>query len=222
MALMSQREYARHRGVSHVAVAKAIKTGRIVEAVKSGKIDWELADKLWLRNTDQSKPRNSISGDPKRRRASPDEPPMPAYGRQPVPELSPKQAEAVQRAIDAGANGGQDAGIAVPLPEGETPAAPTGKTGYIEARTSREHFQSLLARLDFEQKSGQLVKADMVRMAAFKVGRQARDMLQGIPDRLAAILAGEADQFQVHKILTDEVRNVCNAIATATPDPDGA
>lgn len=212
---MSRREYARYRGVSPQAVDKAIKSGRIVKALRGSKLDSDSADALWLRNTDQSKPSNSISGDPHRRKPYPDAPSMPVHGRQAIPE-------AAQRAVDAGAYGGQDAGIAVPLPDGETPAAPTGKTGYIEARTSREHFQSLLARLDFEQKSGQLVKSDVVRQAAFKLGRQARDMLQGLPDRLAAILAGETDQFEVRRILADEVQNVCNAIASATPDPDGA
>lgn len=68
MALMNQSEYARHRGVSHTAVQKAIKSGRISAAIKGKKIDQVLADRLWVDNTDQAKPLNSITGNPKHRR----------------------------------------------------------------------------------------------------------------------------------------------------------
>lgn len=64
--LVSQREYARRRGISHVAVQRAIKAGRI--STTSGKIDPVLADKQWQQNTDQSKPRNRITGKPKQSR----------------------------------------------------------------------------------------------------------------------------------------------------------
>lgn len=44
------RAYARHRGVSHVAVLKAIRTGRI-SLTKSGKINVAKADADWDANT---------------------------------------------------------------------------------------------------------------------------------------------------------------------------
>jgi hypothetical protein len=51
---LSQRAYAKHRGVSHVAVGRAIKSGRLAGAVNAaGKIvDRDLADRLWSANTD--------------------------------------------------------------------------------------------------------------------------------------------------------------------------
>ena len=61
--LISQREYARRRGVTHVAVQRAVKAGRI--STVNGKIDPALADQQWQENTDQSKPRNLITGNPK-------------------------------------------------------------------------------------------------------------------------------------------------------------
>ena len=61
--LISQREYARQLGVSHVAVQRAVKTGRI--STVDGKIDPAQADRQWQENTDQSKPRNRITGRPK-------------------------------------------------------------------------------------------------------------------------------------------------------------
>ena len=47
---LSIRAYARHRGVSHVAVKKAIDTGRITP-LPDGTIDPEAADAQWAQNT---------------------------------------------------------------------------------------------------------------------------------------------------------------------------
>ncbi|SFM91514.1 elements of external origin [Nitrosomonas communis] len=47
---LSIRAYARHRGVSHVAVIKAIEAGRIKQEA-DGTIDPEQADREWERNT---------------------------------------------------------------------------------------------------------------------------------------------------------------------------
>lgn len=66
--LISQREYARRRGISHSAVQRAVSAGRI--ATVDGRIDPDQADREWHENTDQSKPRNRITGSPKHARVS--------------------------------------------------------------------------------------------------------------------------------------------------------
>lgn len=66
MALLSGRAYARRRGVSHTAVQKAIRNGRITTV--GGKIDPAIADREWAENTDLSKPKNSVAGSPRARR----------------------------------------------------------------------------------------------------------------------------------------------------------
>ena len=48
---ISIRAYARHRGVSHTAVRKAIRTGRITQE-QDGTIDPEKADRQWDAKTD--------------------------------------------------------------------------------------------------------------------------------------------------------------------------
>ena len=55
---LSIRAYARHRGVSHVAVKKAIDTGRISQET-DGTINPEQADREWEQNT--ASPRKSSS-----------------------------------------------------------------------------------------------------------------------------------------------------------------
>ena len=55
---LSIRAYARHRGVSHVAVKKAIDTGRITQ-LPDGTIDPDTADAQWAKNTLQ--PRRAVA-----------------------------------------------------------------------------------------------------------------------------------------------------------------
>lgn len=54
MALMGQREFARHMDVSLGSVQKAIKSGRIT-VDEHGKIDSERAARDWVRNTDEGR-----------------------------------------------------------------------------------------------------------------------------------------------------------------------
>ncbi len=57
---LSIRAYARHRGVSHVAVKKAIDTGRITP-LPDGTIDPVVADAQWAANTTPT--RRSVTGE---------------------------------------------------------------------------------------------------------------------------------------------------------------
>ena len=55
---MNVTTYARHRGVSHVAVLKAIKAGRIIKET-DGTIDPVKADAAWEQNTSQAQQRKT-------------------------------------------------------------------------------------------------------------------------------------------------------------------
>ena len=58
--VLSQRAYAQHRGVSHEAVRKAIKTGRI-SPQPDGLIDPVVADAQWDANTLPAHRRRAMS-----------------------------------------------------------------------------------------------------------------------------------------------------------------
>lgn len=68
MSLVSQREYARRKGITHRAVQKAIAAGRIL--AHDGKVDPDEADRMWSLNTDPSKPKGTATA-----RTPPAEPP---------------------------------------------------------------------------------------------------------------------------------------------------
>ena len=90
---LSIRAYARHRGVSHVAVKKAIDTGRIT-ALQDGTIDPDAADAQWAQNTlqprkvsgpeqargAQARSERSLNGLPTAQREAPAAPPLPTGG----------------------------------------------------------------------------------------------------------------------------------------------
>lgn len=178
MELLSQRGYARRRGVSQAAVWKAIRDGRI--STVAGKINPKTADREWAENTDRSKPRNSISGDPNRRRRR-GEPSAP---------------------MDLDASSEQ---TGIPLRNGSGVEA----SSYAEARAKREACLAEKARLDLELQMGTLVRADEVRRAAFNAARQARDQLIALPPRVAAIIAATDKPEEVRRILDEEIEKIC-------------
>lgn len=77
---------------------------------------------------------------------------------------------------------------------------------YAEARAQHERFKSRLAELEVATIEGKLVNADEVKRESFRTARQVRDSLLNLPDRLAAELAAETNQFKVHQRLVKEIR----------------
>ena len=188
-ARLSIRGYARHRGVSHSAVRKALASGRIV-AGEDGTIDPALADSKWAESTDLSKPRNSVIGVPKKRR-------VPGLPSDPLGSLGPEAGE-----VPNGSSLGDAARLVA---------------SYAGSRAAREAYMARLAKLEFEQRSGKLVDADGVRAQAFAVGRRVRDSLLGMPDRLAPILAGNSDASVIHRMLTDAITQSLAELSSAPP-----
>lgn len=170
---------ARQMGVTPAAVVKAAKTGRITVG-PDGTIDPVLAKKQWEANTDQTKPLNAVTGNPKHRKASPEQPKAP---------IGDSQA-------DVGAQAG------------------TGGPSYVQSRAIREAYQAKLAKLDYEERTGKLVNVDEVKVVAFNTARGARDRLISLPDRLSAILAGINDSFEIHRLLSAEIRIICEELSS--------
>ena len=85
------------------------------------------------------------------------------------------------------------------------PADSRKAVDYATARTMREAFRAKMAKLDYEEREGKLVEARKVYEEGFQTGRQVRDALLGIPDRLADILAAETDPSQIRRIMFEEM-----------------
>ena len=72
-----------------------------------------------------------------------------------------------------------------------------GASQYTKARAVREHYQARLAKIEYEERTGEFVSKDEVQAAAFNKFRQFRDQMLNLPDRLAAILAAESESAKL-------------------------
>ena len=88
----------------------------------------------------------------------------------------------------------------------DPPTEPGETLTYAEARAQHERFKSRLAELELATIEGKLVNSDEVKRESFRTARQVRDSLLNLPDRLAAELAAETNQFKVHQRLVKEIR----------------
>lgn len=97
----------------------------------------------------------------------------------------------------------------------ESPAEPEKKRpGVSDATAVLKGYQARLAKLQFEEKSAKLIFVDKVRAQAFATARSVRDAMMSIPSKVSAELAGETDQFEIHKRLTAEIRQALENLAS--------
>ena len=84
-----------------------------------------------------------------------------------------------------------------------------------ESRAKSEHFRAELARIDLEVKEEELVESSLVKRQAFTAARTVRDSLGNIPDRIAIQFAAETDPVEIHRVLTNEIRNALESLTYA-------
>lgn len=106
--------------------------------------------------------------------------------------------------------------IYVDPPVEEDPVEPqSGGTdpAFAESQRRREYYKAELARLEYEQLLGTLVRLEDVEAEGFRVTRQVRDAIESIPSRVAGMLAAETDQQKVHDTLAQELRQALEGLA---------
>jgi hypothetical protein len=85
---------------------------------------------------------------------------------------------------------------------------------FMQAKTAHAVFDAKTAKLDFEERSGKLVRVDAVKQALASAFTSTRDSLLQIPSRLAAVLAAETDAAKVHELLQLEIYRALEGIST--------
>jgi hypothetical protein len=166
---VSIREFARQMGVSDIAVAKAIKAGKITEGVdytnpKRPKVNVEVAAKSWGRNwapTMKTNPKLAA-----RFEAQEEDPPPP-----PPPAGAPSFVDAEPQV--------------------------TSNSSLAKIKQQHEMVKLQSAALDLKIKKGEFVRKVEVYRALFSAGQELRVQFQAIPDKciddiLAATTRGEA------------------------------
>ena len=191
---LSIRAYARHRGVSHVAVKKAIDTGRISQ-LPDGTIDPAAADAQWAANTAPT--RRSVADLPSDKSA---------------PQLSAATRETPQAA----------ASTTREAVEPPTPVLSSGGTSLLQARTVNEVVKAQTNKVRLAQLKGELVDRSQAVAHVFKLARAERDAWLNWPARVSAQLAAglNADPHAVHVALDAAVRQQLQDLGDLQPKVD--
>lgn len=107
-----------------------------------------------------------------------------------------------------------------PLPQGDSYRSNTTdrkNATYMQAKTAREVYEAKNAQLEYEERTGKLIKVDAVRSALATVFSTTRDALLQIPPRLAPLLAADSDPASVQTALYAEIHQALQNLAGA-PD----
>ncbi len=190
--LVSFAEFARIKEVSKPAVTGAIKN-RIADAVvmRNGRrmLDREKALELWDRNTTRNGS-EKVSEEAKQR----DRRPLELSADPPPPAQAPA------------ATGEQLKTLIMGLPEDQIP-------GLDVSRERKEHYNAEIARLQALKEREELVPTADVKRMASTLGRQIRDNILSIPNRVAPLLAAAQDSGEVHRLLSEELRTALRVLA---------
>ena len=116
------------------------------------------------------------------------------------------------------------AGLIDPPSETPTETSPVQKAVEISemtfnsARTLKERYNAEMKKLDYEERSGKLLRDEDVQKGAFEMYRKTRDSLINIVDRISAQLAGEKKEVNIRIILETEIRNALTHIRGSFDD----
>lgn len=188
---VSLREFGRSLGVSGEAVRKAIKTGRIPK------------DAL---GTNKKNGRPEIINAALARQAWGDNTNVAKAHQAAQPRADKRPAERPM----------PQAPVAADLTAGPTGSG-NSAASYAKARAVRETFAAKLAQIEFEEKSGNLIPRESVKLAQHSQGMRVREAVLNIPDRVSAALAvalGKGvDPHVVHVTLETELRTILQELA---------
>ena len=189
---LSIRAYARHRGVSHVAVKKAIDTGRISQ-LPDGTIEPVVADAQWAANTTPT--RRSVTAEAR-------ETPQVSVSAREIPQASAR--------------------VLRDAPEPPSPALSSGGTSLLQARTVNEVVKAQTNKVRLARLKGELVDRSQAVAHVFKLARAERDAWLNWPARISSQMAAGlgVDPHALHVALDTAVRQQLQDLGDLQPKVD--
>ena len=100
--------------------------------------------------------------------------------------------------------------------EEKTTKAGTGQLSLADAQRIQAQYKAALMKLEYEEKSGELVKVSKVEADFFNIARMVRDSILNIPDRISAELASTTDTHVVSEKLTTELVAALEELSNAS------
>lgn len=206
---MSQRAYAKRRGVSQAAVSRAVQSGRLKASVAPGGgiADPDLADREWDANTDTSRAPVYVQvREAARKQGAPVEPPPrdPSHGGRP-----PKARAHNNPPGEPGQAAGND-------PPSDGRPSPVLGGGLNENNAVKAYWQALHEEADYRKKAKALVPAADVAVKVRNVFHVTRTKLLTLPSRAKNALGLNAAQVVKLEALT---REMLEELADGKVDP---
>lgn len=185
MELVSQREYARRIGVSHVAVNKLVKAGTI--PLHDGKINPAEADRCRAAHCDPEKLRGRLpDSTPPQIESENRKPPTPTrQAKRPPPSAVKKTTNKPKPPPPPPED--------IP-PEGEPVSEPDdgrSKGGLTAERERGEQLKNRQREISIAEAEKRLVDKEQTKRAVFGLARQIREHWQNWPARIAPIMAAD-------------------------------
>lgn len=125
----------------------------------------------------------------------------------------PSKAGVAERHQRERAEKGVHALVSPLAPPSATPLM-SGGDNYQKARAHRETYLALLAEDEFLKGRGELVERKAVDTAAFNTARTLRDLILGLPPKIAGELIAITDTWEMERRLTELLRGVLEDAAS--------
>ena len=206
--LITQAEFARLAGVSRSAVKQAINNALITAVVEQGGkilIDKNEGLQQYQANSRRQKKPKTAAPTPA---TLADETglEMLSWGQAPAKINSPPAQPTTATPKSGLPTDEQLQALIQGLPEDQIP-------GLDVSRERKEHYNAELARLQaLKEREDLVTTADVKRMAS-TLGRQIRDNILAIPNRVAPLLAAARDSAEVHRLLSEELSTALRVLS---------
>jgi hypothetical protein len=220
------RAYAKHRGVNHNAVRKAIAAKRISRSVtyvdRAGhqvpRIEFAIADQEWARNTDPTAAEKTGKFYGPSRQSLRSTPVVLAEGSSPVPEHAEPVAKTVNQDERANLHGNESvaaAGVLADAPSqaGEIPPAAAGQLPLTGPETSASSITEPILPAPAREGDPNRYLEHRARTEEFKAKQAELEYLKDLGRLVSAAEVREA-QFRRDRTLRDKLLNVPDRIAT--------
>ena len=197
---VSQREFARRVGRSHVWVNRLVKEGRL-PANERGKIPLEAGLKIFESAFQTTDPAVAIHNE-KQRKASTKMAPErknPSKKAEPKKDSLPK-VEAPEEVI-----------AATPPPSADVGRVANINEQYSRAKLARETFNAKITELKYKEAAGRLIPIEQVHSDAAKTGAEVRERLFGIAPRVAGLCEGKTAR-EIERIIDEEINDALSAL----------
>jgi hypothetical protein len=84
---------------------------------------------------------------------------------------------------------------------------------FTDAKDQKEHYQAQMAKLDYEERVGNLLPVGDVRSVVAGAATSLRARLETIPDTLATELAATQDESRVRALLVSEIESALSELS---------